>query len=130
MKTNKTVLAEVGLDGLPIRIFRTVKAAIQLPVEQVAEFPKAFAVGVIRRKVFERAGCTPHQSGNCEECGRTIRWYAGDWDSGEMHEVIPRGKGGEVSVHNSIALCRNCHTVDATSAHGNRRWHSAKIKET
>jgi hypothetical protein len=33
-----------------------------------------------------------------------------------------------VSVENCEALCHACHQGDADSAHGNRRFQSAKIK--
>ena len=132
----KTVLAEVDERGDPIRIFKPQRKAYQFPVESVNEFPKAFAVGMIRSKVFARAGCTPHIDGCCEWCGASICWEKGRWNSGEMHEVVARGKmvfqgeQGEVSVSNSVAICRNCHTSGPNAAHANRRWHSAKIKET
>lgn len=126
----KLVLAEINDRGEAVRIFRTVKASFLLPVESVAEFTKALAVGQIRRQVFARAGCTPHQAGNCEWCGSSIFWSSGSYNSGEMHEVVPKGRGGEVSIANSVAICRNCHTVSPDSAHGNRRWHSSKINST
>jgi hypothetical protein len=78
----KLVLVETNNQGEAVRIFRNVKASFSFPVESVAEFTKALAVGQIRRQVFARAGCSPHQTGNCEWCGKVIRWYAGDWDSG------------------------------------------------
>lgn len=129
----KTVLAEVDERGDPIRIFKPQKKAYQFPVESVNEFPKAFAVGIIRSKVFARAGCTPHVDGGCEWCGASISWEKGRWNSGELHEVIPKGKmvfqgeQGEVSVENSVAICRSCHTSGPNAAHSNRRWHSAKL---
>jgi len=120
---SKLVLVEVNLQGDPIRIFRTVKDSLQVDVESVQEVPKAYAVGAIRRQVFARAGCTPHQIGECEWCGRNI-----SWETGEMHEKVFKGKGGEVSVVNSVAICHECHQ-GKNGAHGNRRWHSAKLKE-
>lgn len=128
MPRDKYVLCEVDDQGTPIRIFKPQKKAYTFPVEQVNEFPHGFAVGIIRRQVFQRAGCTRIQPGCCEECGATIIWEAGSYNSGEMHEVISKGKGGEVSVDNSKAICRACHT-GPNGAHGNRRWHSAKLKE-
>lgn len=35
-----------------------------------------------------------------------------------MHELVSKGKGGEVSLENSIGLCADCHL---NTAHGNRR---------
>ena len=114
---SKVVLAEIDTHGDPIRIFRTVKAACKLPVEHVAEFPKALAVSVIRRKVFERA------AGSCEYCGNPITPK-----TGHMHEELPKGKGGEVSVENGRAICYDCH-LGPNGAHGNRRWHTSKISK-
>jgi len=122
----KYVLAEVDENGSPIRIFRNVKDTFSFPVESVAEFTKAFAVHSVRSKVFRRAGCTPYTAGACEWCGKVIFWEAGSYKSGEMHEVLPKGKGGEVSVANSVAICRGCHT-GPNGAHGDRKWHTAKI---
>lgn len=135
MKTNKTVLAEVDERGDPIRIFKFRKKALRFPVESVNEFPYAFAVESIRRKVFARAGCTRVQEGQCEWCGRIIIWEKGYENSGHLHEKIPRGKmvfnhdDNEYSIDNSVAICKDCH-IGPTGAHSNRRWHSAKIKET
>lgn len=128
---NKTVLCEVDPDGSPIRIFKFAKHAYQLPVDRYKEFTKAEAVLSIRLKVFARAGCTPDCAGTCESCGRSIIWERGHYSSGELHEVVPKGKTvfngpeGEVSVTNSVAICRSCHT-GPEGAHGNRRWQTAK----
>lgn len=120
----KPVLCEVDDRGDPVRIFKPQKRAYQFPVKDVNEFPYAFAVGVIRSKVFARAGCTRHQKGYCEECGRAI-----SWESGHMHERVFKGKGGEVSVENGVAICAPCH-LGPNGAHGNRRWHTSKINST
>jgi len=128
-KYPKLVLCEIDSEGSPIRIFRNVKDTFSFPVESVQEFPKAFAVGMIRSKVFRRAGCTPHQDGECENCSRPIIWKAGYWNSGHMHEKVFKGRGGEVSVENGVAICRDCH-LGPNGAHGDRRWQTAKLKET
>lgn len=131
----KPVLCEVDERGDPIRIFKFRKKAFQYPVESVSEFPYAFAVGMIRSKVFARAGCTPHQSGSCEECGATIIWEKGCPLSGHMHEKVARGKmtfqstDNEYSIENSVAICRSCH-IGPNGAHKERSWHTAKNRET
>ena len=87
--------------------------------------PKAEAVGSIRRQVFERARNPLTGLVECENCGRIITW-----EFGEMHERVPKGNGGEVSLGNCEALCRECHTGSQDSAHGNRRWQTAKLGPT
>lgn len=119
---SKRVLVEIGAGGEPIRIFRTVKAS--LGCEHVREMDKATAVGSIRRQVFARA------DGQCEHCGNWITWK-----SMHMHENQAKGKRdengdyGEVSVENCRALCYDCHLGRPDSAHGNRRWHTARIQK-
>jgi 5-methylcytosine-specific restriction endonuclease McrA len=66
------------------------------------------AVAEVRRQVFERSG------GQCEYCGKLINWHF------HMHEKIPRGKGGEVSLVNCVALCASCH-IGSNGEHGKRR---------
>ena len=118
VKNSKTVRVELGENGLPIRIFRD-KHWLNYPT---VEMTKAEAVGGIRKQVFRR--CWNPLSGNfeCEKCGRTITWT-----SGEMNERVPKGSGGEVSLSNCEALCHSCHTGSPDSAHGNRRWKTAKL---
>lgn len=122
------VLVQVNLNGDPIRIIKTAKLARLLPVEEVAEWPKADAVRSIRWQIYQRSKNEEGQS-ECEWCGRYLTW-----ESGEMHEVVPRGKrddngnAGEVSLANSVFLCHDCHQ-NSDRAHGSRRWHSAKLKK-
>lgn len=73
--------------------------------------PRGFkeAVAIVRRRVFERSG------GLCENCARPVTW-----ESGHMHERKPRGKGGEISVKNSVFICAKCH-LGPQGEHGNRR---------
>jgi hypothetical protein len=102
-------------NGLPVRIFKNPKRALDFPPEQVAEWPRRDATEAIRRQVFARS------KGKCEYgCGRTVTW-----DTGELHEEKPRGKGGEISLSNSVFVCRDCHRND-DRAHGNRRLHFGK----
>ena len=91
------------------RIFRHYSEAIMWAGEtggKVAEYPRRDAVTQIRERVFEASG------GTCRDCGKPINW------SFHLHEENPRGKGGEISIYNSIAICARCHLV---FSHGNRR---------
>jgi 5-methylcytosine-specific restriction endonuclease McrA len=131
----KPVLCEIDERGDIVRIFKFRKKAYQYPVESIQEFPYAFAVEMIRKKVFARAGCTRVQSGNCEWCGATIIWESNRPLSGHMHEKVARGKmtfentDNEYSIDNSVAICSNCH-IGPNGAHSNRSWHTAKVKGT
>ena len=119
----KQVRAEIGPNGLPCRIFRD---ASWKTCDSVQIMDRAKAVGAIRAQVYERAtGDSPAggELSECERCGRIIRW-----ETFEMHETIPKGKHGEVSLSNCEALCHACHQGGPDSAHGNRRWHTSKIK--
>lgn len=123
---SKQVRVEIGLNGLPIRIFRD-KSWRDLPVDQVQIMDKTQAVGAIRAQIYDRAfetesGGWSAATADCDRCGRTI-----SWETFEMHETIPKGKGGEVSLKNCEALCHGCHTGNPDSAHGNRRWQTAKL---
>ena len=117
---SKQVRTQIGLNGLPIRIFRD-KSWRDLPEDQVQKMDKAHAVGAIRAQVYDRSE-TKDEWHECEKCGRLI-----SWESFEMNEKIPKGSGGEVSLSNCEALCHPCHQGNSDSAHGNRRWHTAKI---
>jgi 5-methylcytosine-specific restriction endonuclease McrA len=100
-----------------LRIFRNAKAALSFDSSVIREMPRSAAVETIRRQVFEKYDY------RCKDCGKFLVWERGQWNSGEMHEEVPRGKGGEISVTNSVLLCRGCHTQNEDSAHGNRRLH-------
>lgn len=108
----KQVWVELNGDLVPVRIFRTQKAAVQaaLAGRDVDEWPRAWAVEIIRKQVIARANSA------CDRCGTIV-----SDDSGEMHETLPRGKGGEVSLENCEWLCHDCHQGREDSAHGNRR---------
>ena len=121
---SKIVRALMGQNGRAEKIFRD-KTWLDSPVERVYQTTKKEAVADIREQVFERCGGDSPAGGEiheCEECGRRITW-----DTMEMHEKIPKGKHGEVSLENCVALCHLCHTGSADSAHGNRRWQTAKL---
>lgn len=110
MKSN--VLVETTDAGNPIRIFRSGKAAARAAVDgrNVASMTRAEAVGYIRAMVRYRAGDA------CQRCGEIV-----SENVGEMHETLPKGKGGEVSMDNCEWLCHDCHQGKPDSAHGNRR---------
>jgi hypothetical protein len=123
---SKTVHCEIDAAGDVIRIFKFAKDARALPAEAVREYPKAYAVEQIRRFVFERSKDMDGVS-CCEFCGASLTW-----ESGHMHERHAKGKQidgvfGEVSRANSCFICSGCHTERPDSAHGDRRWQSAKV---
>ena len=75
---------------------------------------KAEAVKQIREQVVARA-----RKGRliyCEFCGAILTEA-----TGHMHEVIPRGKGGEYSLDNSRFICSECH-IGPDGEHGDRKW--------
>jgi 5-methylcytosine-specific restriction endonuclease McrA len=107
--SRKIVWCEVA-EGKVIRIFRSQKLAFA-NCEPVTRF-KDEAVAEIRRQVYDR------QSGACLWCPRELPYSGSVWERFHMHEKIPKGRGGEVSLENSIGLCPTCHLE---VAHGNRR---------
>ena len=117
----KWIRVLIGVDGRPVRIFRN-REWRDFPVESVVQMIKTEAVRSIREQVFERAKNPLTGLCECHNCGRIITWK-----TGEMHEKIFRGKGGEQSLENCEARCRECHTGSPDSAHGSRRWQTAKL---
>lgn len=88
-------------EGQISRIFRNTRDAVLSAAweeKRVGEYPRKDAVGIIRKRVYDLA------EGFCKYCGK----YAG-WEVGEMHEELPRGQGGEISIYNSVWSCVNCH---------------------
>ena len=136
---SKLVRVELGDEGLPIRIFRD--KSWRTCTNPVQLMDRAKAVCSIREQVFDRTEIresnnpltrvceevgftTEHE---CERCGRRITW-----ETFEMNEIRPKGAGGgktggEVRLENCEALCHQCHTGSPDSAHGNRRWQTAKL---
>ena len=82
---------------------------------------KVEAVKYIREQVFVRSK-NDDGIAECERCGRYITW-----DSMEMNEKKLKSLGGEVSLENCEALCRDCHQTGPDAFHKDRRWQSAKI---
>lgn len=122
--TNKLVHVQTDETGLPCRIFRD-KSWRLLPDSETTTMTKQEAVGCIRQRVYDRCMVPPNDDQSwheCERCGRTI-----DWDTMEMHETIPKGSGGEVSLENCEALCRACHQTGLDAAHKDRKWQTSKL---
>lgn len=111
----KSVFVEIDPDTEePIRILKT-KQAYDLPSEVVRMMARSVAVGLIRKQVVNRAR---KKTGIfCEFCGAVLTE-----STGEMHEVLSRGNGGEVSLDNCRFICNDCHTRKPDSEHGDRRW--------
>lgn len=107
-------LVWVEVDGdRPIRILRNHLEVWKLPLEQVRQWPKSEAVKNIRDQVFDRC------KGECEHCGKRVTKL-----TGELHEMIHKSLGGEVSLDNCRFLCHGCHQGRKDSEHGERRWQS------
>lgn len=96
--------------GLPIRIIKPREAYNARDIE-IAFVDKTWAIGEIRRQVFER------DNYECRRCGKRL-----NLQNGHMDHIISKGEGGETSVANGWLLCFDCHEGNkATSEHGNRR---------
>ena len=84
---------------LPIRIYGTAQAfADRESGDWVDSRPRAEAVAAIRHQIFVRS------KGDCELCGSPITEQIG-----HMHEMQHRGKGGDISLANSVMACAKCH---------------------
>lgn len=112
MKSRHRVWVEYGDKENVIRIFRSAPFGIQNTVDRdrIREIPRYDAVSAIRMQVRRRA------DDHCDRCGCVLPGYAG-----EMHERVPKGKGGEVSLENCWWLCHRCHQVGPDSEHSNRQ---------
>ena len=96
-----TVLVEKNAQGLAIRIFRGSHASFILGmiVDTIVDtMDYRQAVKEIRHALFVRS------KGYCELCGDLVLE-----DSGHMHEQKHRGKGGEISLANSVFICAKTH---------------------
>lgn len=102
---------ELGLDAQPVRIFRNQKASLAEGWRQ--QFNYTAAVRIIRHKLFLRS------CGECELCGIQV-----SESGGHMHEKLHRGKGGEISLANSVFICPHCHRQE--HADRNPRWSKTK----
>lgn len=115
MNRRTRVYVELDDQGVFLRIIKTWREACQIPPDRLIQYPRGEAVKQIRRLVFARS------EGNCEWCSECTTW-----DTGEMHEVISKGDGGEVSTENCVFICHGCHQGRVDAAHGNRRWGGQK----
>jgi 5-methylcytosine-specific restriction endonuclease McrA len=80
---------------------------------------KVLTTEEIRRIVFER------DEYHCVKCGELVTF-----ETGHMDEIIPRGKGGKVSVENCQVLCARCH-IGPGGKHDRRpRWTKIKLDKT
>lgn len=98
-------------DSKTYQIFRSAKAWVAAGVRgaKLSVMPRVDAVRQIRWQLYIN---DPH----CRWCGEGV-----SWEGCQMHEVIPRSNGGEISLENSIILCYDCHQGRKDSAHGNRK---------
>jgi hypothetical protein len=113
---NREVWVE-RVNGSVIRIFRGSHSGDwkrALAAGTLFTCPKFDAVGLIRKQIWQRCG------GACEWCGKRITETGLLWKRGHMHEQIPKGNGGEISLDNSVMICYTCHFED-DRAHGQRR---------
>lgn len=100
MKNDDVCWVELDTDLSAMRIIRTDREASKtLAAGKLVKMARrSRAVAIIRYKVFLRS------RGSCEICGSPVIE-----NSGHMHEVLHRGKGGEISVENSVFICPPCH---------------------
>lgn len=114
MNTRNTVWVE--RDGSRIiRIFRSTHGQDwqdAMLFGRLFTCPKLDAIGAIRKQIWARCG------GRCEDCGKPVTESGSLYKRMHMHEVIPKGSGGEVSLTNCCGLCYHCHI---NVAHGDRR---------
>jgi len=116
MNARNTVWVE-RVNGSIIRIFRSTHGqdwTRAMEAGTLETCPKKDAVGAIRSQIWKRCG------GACEWCGKRITETGPLWKRMHMHEKIPKGSGGEVSLDNGAALCQNCHE-NSPEAHGDRK---------
>ncbi len=102
----------IPFDGEPVanRIFRNRKAAlIAFTSRAVFQMDRTVAVKSIRHQLWLRS------HGVCDLCGSPI-----NEQTCHMHEQKHRGRGGEISLDNSVMICVKCHKY----AHRDRnpRW--------
>lgn len=96
------VWVETRNGGIPIRIFKSYTAAMHLVCKGKAvnavQMCYDDAVKAIRKQIFYRS------KGFCELCSSIVLEQ-----SGHMHEMKHRGRGGEISLSNSVFICPKCH---------------------
>jgi 5-methylcytosine-specific restriction endonuclease McrA len=80
-----------------VRIFKS-RATANASGREYIIVERSFAVGRIRHHLWLRC------KGECELCAAPI-----SEEGGHMHEQVHRGKGGEISLANSVFICPKCH---------------------
>lgn len=70
---------------------------------------KCLTTSEIRHTIWLR------QHGECLDCSKFVTEA-----QAHLHEVVPRGRGGKISLDNSVILCAECH-LNGPQNHGNRR---------
>jgi len=93
-------------NGSIIRIFRNSATAVLSKAweeRRVEEYPRREAVQCIRAKVFK------DREGLCKYCGKYAPFDGDVYSRGHLHEELPRGRGGEISIFNSVWACYDCH---------------------
>ncbi len=99
---------------LPIRILKTNLQVVNLDPEVLRQMARSVAVNYIRLQIIARA--IRNKKILCEYCGSILTS-----ETGHMHEKIPKGKGGEVSLDNCVFICPRCH-IGSDGEHGDRKW--------
>jgi hypothetical protein len=84
-----------------IRIFKNQRTAFSAVDTEPTWMPYGIAVASIRHQLFIRS------QGLCENCCAIVTEK-----SGHMHEKKWRGKGGEISMDNSVFICPRCHQFE------------------
>lgn len=102
----KKVWVGLGTNFLAVEIYKSLRECIQASPKYYIQLNRAVAVEEIRKQIWDRT------DGECEWCGSFIT------EAFHMHEVIPRGEGGNISLENSVGICASCHLNDA---HGDRK---------
>jgi hypothetical protein len=116
MNARNTVWVE-RVEGSIRRIFRSTHGedwSRAMAAETLETCPKRDAISAIRAEIWKRGG------GRCEWCGKPVTESGPLHKRMHMHEVIPKGNGGQVALDNSAGICYDCHFGDPR-AHGNRR---------
>ena len=107
----KWVWCEQDEQGYVTRILRDNKEAYRWNAVVFYDWFYDEAVLSIRHRLWLRC------KGECELCAVPVTE-----DSGHMHEQKHRGKGGEISLANSVFICSTCHR----RAHADRNPHFSK----
>lgn len=115
---SEKVWVEVNILGFATRIFASrLDAILRGPADAIFEVERADAVKQIRDKIWE------NQEGLCIRCSAIITKA-----TMHMHEREFRGRGGEISLVNSIGLCYTCH-LGQRGVHPGRQLNFTKSTE-